>query len=129
MRMQTRFRQLLPILCVGVLGVAVAVGWGALAPRRLATAPASGRTAAQLAAHVAGTPAGSDVPGRAAAPDTAADRAIRLQALLGQHMVLAADVMRSRIRGDDDFAQAANAALTRNTDGMSELVGQSGACA
>src|SRR5689334_12725174 len=47
----------------------------------------------------------------AAEQNTAADRAVRLQALLGQHSVLAADLMRSRIRGDDDFVQAANAAL------------------
>lgn len=60
----------------------------------------------------------------AAAPSTAADRAITLQALLGQHSVLAADVMRSRIRGDDDFVQAANAALGKNTDDMTALIGQ-----
>jgi hypothetical protein len=55
---------------------------------------------------------------------TAADLAIQLQALLGQHNVLAADLMRSRIRGDDDFVQSANAALGKNTDDMSTLVGQ-----
>lgn len=53
-----------------------------------------------------------------------ADLAIRFEALLGQHSVLAADLMRSRIRGDDDFAQAANAALGRNTADMTGLVGQ-----
>jgi len=37
--------------------------------------------------------------------------------------VLAADFMRSRIRGDEDFAQAANAALGKNTDAMGQLVG------
>ncbi|BBH67226.1 hypothetical protein ACTI_39110 [Actinoplanes sp. OR16] len=56
------------------------------------------------------------------APDRAADLAVRLQALFGQHAVLAADLMRSRIRGDDDFVQAANAALSRNTDAMTELM-------
>jgi hypothetical protein len=60
----------------------------------------------------------------AAQQNTAADQAVRLQALLGQHSVLAADLMRSRIRGDDDFVQAANAALGKNTDDMSKLVGQ-----
>jgi hypothetical protein len=44
--------------------------------------------------------------------------------MLGQHSVLAADVMRSRIRGDADFVQAANAALGKNTDDMAGLVGQ-----
>jgi hypothetical protein len=37
--------------------------------------------------------------------------------------VLAADFMRGRIRGDEDFVQAANAALGKNTDAMSQLVG------
>src|SRR3954453_18670180 len=55
---------------------------------------------------------------------SAADLAVRLQALLGEHSVLAADLMRSRIRGDDDFVQAANAALGENTDAMTDLVGQ-----
>ncbi|NMO55972.1 hypothetical protein HH310_32920 [Actinoplanes sp. TBRC 11911] len=57
----------------------------------------------------------------AAAP---ADLAIRFEALLGQHSVLAADLMRSRIRGDDDFVQAANAALGKNTADMTDLIGQ-----
>jgi len=61
--------------------------------------------------------------GAIAAP-TAADLAIRLEALLGEHSVLAADLMRSRIRGDDDFVQAANAALGKNTDAMTALIGQ-----
>jgi hypothetical protein len=60
----------------------------------------------------------------AAGQDSPADQAVRLQALLGQHSALAADLMRSRIRGDDDFVQAANAALGKNTDDMSKLVGQ-----
>ncbi|MEU4563370.1 hypothetical protein AB0F72_33740 [Actinoplanes sp. NPDC023936] len=55
---------------------------------------------------------------------SAADLAVRLQALFGQHSVLAADAMRSRIRGDDDFVQAADAALGRNTDAMTDLMGQ-----
>src|SRR3954470_14385371 len=59
--------------------------------------------------------------GRQAAP-SAADLAIEFEALLGQHSVLAADLMRSRIRGDDDFVQAANAALGKNTTDMTALV-------
>ena len=61
---------------------------------------------------------------RSAPANSAADLAVRLQGLLGQHSVLAADLMRSRIRGDDDFVQAANAALGKNTDAMTALVGQ-----
>ena len=62
-------------------------------------------------------------PAAARAPAAApADLAVRFEALLGQHSVLAADLMRSRIRGDDDFVQAANAALTKNTDAMTALL-------
>jgi phage baseplate assembly protein W len=64
------------------------------------------------------------VPPPAQAAQPAADLAVRLQALFGQHSVLAADVMRSRIRGDDDFVQAANNALGRNTDAMTDLMVQ-----
>lgn len=60
---------------------------------------------------------------RAVAPAAAPELALRLQALLGQHSVLAADFMRGRIRGDDDFVQAANAALGTNTEAMTRLVG------
>ncbi|MFD0517652.1 hypothetical protein [Paractinoplanes durhamensis] len=68
-------------------------------------------------------PSPGAVPVAQATP-AAADLAIRFEALLGQHSVLAADLMRSRIRGDDDFVQAANAALGRNTTDMTALVGQ-----
>jgi hypothetical protein len=54
---------------------------------------------------------------------SAPEQALRLQALLGQHAVLAADFMRGRIRGDEDFAQAADAALGKNTDAMTRLIG------
>jgi hypothetical protein len=36
--------------------------------------------------------------------------------------VLVADMMRSRIRGDDDFAQAASTAVTRNSDDLTSVV-------
>jgi hypothetical protein len=48
---------------------------------------------------------------------------LRLQALIGQHSALSADMMRGRLRGDPDFAQAANAALTKNTEELGALVG------
>jgi hypothetical protein len=57
------------------------------------------------------------------AGESPADMALQLEALLGQHSVLAADLMRGRIRGDDDFGQAANAAITRNTDDLAKVVG------
>ena len=60
-------------------------------------------------------------PRLAAAAPSPAEQALRLQALLGQHSVLAADFMRGRIRGDENFAQAADAALGKNTDAMTNL--------
>jgi hypothetical protein len=59
----------------------------------------------------------------AAAGDEGAAVGVRLQALLGQHTVLAADMMRARIRRDPDFAQAAEDALTRNSQALGTLVG------
>src|SRR3954453_5800082 len=73
---------------------------------------------------VAPTAAPAAEPVRFQAAPTAADLAIEFEALLGQHSVLAADLMRSRIRGDDDFVQAANAALGKNTTAMTSLVSQ-----
>jgi hypothetical protein len=92
---------LLPVLCTGLLALVPA---GSI-PRQ----PANMSETAQVV--------------RESAP-AAADLAIRFEALLGQHSVLAADLMRSRIRGDDDFVQAANAALGKNTAAMTSLVRQ-----
>jgi hypothetical protein len=51
------------------------------------------------------------------------DKALQLEALLGQHSVLAADMMRGRLRNDDDFAEAANAAVGRNSDDLATVIG------
>jgi hypothetical protein len=51
------------------------------------------------------------------------DKALQLEALLGQHSVLAADMMRGRIRNDDDFGQAADSAVGRNTDDLAAMIG------
>jgi hypothetical protein len=67
-------------------------------------------------------PDGSAASGQPA-PATPQDAALRLESLLGQHAVLAADMMRGRIRNDEDFGQAANAAIGRNTDDLGQLVG------
>jgi sortase (surface protein transpeptidase) len=63
-------------------------------------------------------------PPAPAGPVTASpgDAALRLQALLGQHHVLAADLMRGRLRNDEDFAQAATAAVGQNTDELAEVI-------
>jgi hypothetical protein len=105
-----------PLVALLAAGMTVAVTvTAACAPDNTGTANKSGATF-HTDAHA--TTAG------AAPTRTAADKAIALQALMGQHSVLAADLMRSRIRGDDDFVQSANAALGKNTDDMSGLVGQ-----
>jgi hypothetical protein len=127
--MQTRghghFRQLVPILCAGLLATVLTAGWATAAARQPVAAGGNAVAVDHDAVHRgAATDATTVTAGTAAAPDTAADRAVRLQALLGQHSVLAADVMRSRIRGDDDFVEAANSALGRNTDAMNTLIGQ-----
>jgi hypothetical protein len=104
--------RLFPMLCVG-LAVVLTAGTAAVATRRPVAVARAGHDRAHPRA-AAGAPAGT----------SAADAAVRLQALLGQHSVLAADLMRSRIRGDDSFVQAADAALGENTDAMSDLIGQ-----
>jgi hypothetical protein len=102
--------RLFPILCVGLLAVLPA-GSSTVPQRRPVTAAHTGSD--HVAHHaVAGV----------AAPTSTPELALRLQALLGQHSVLAADFMRGRIRGDEDFVQAANAALGKNTDAMGQLV-------
>jgi hypothetical protein len=95
----SRYWQLFPILCAGLV-VVLAVG--------------------------SEVPSAHDRPTvvRAAVAPAPADLAVQLQALLGEHSVLAADLMRSRLRGDDNFVQAANAALGENTDAMTALIGQ-----
>ncbi|HET9653990.1 MAG TPA: hypothetical protein VFP72_01465 [Kineosporiaceae bacterium] len=62
---------------------------------------------------------GPSNPGTSGTPATSpADDALRLEALLGEHSVLALDMMRARVRGDADLAQAADDALGRNTSAL-----------
>jgi hypothetical protein len=77
------------------------------------------------AAPASTTPHTEPMPGGAlsnTAGRSPADVALQLEALLGQHSVLVADMMRSRIRNDADFAQAASTAVTRNTDDLTAVV-------
>jgi len=113
-------------------GVSCAVVLAAFLIRSTSVPPPSSSAtghAGQLAAagvtHSRHGTAAAVRPWSAAAAQTrsAADLSLRLEALLGQHAVLSADMMRGRLRGDPDFAQAANAALGKNTDDMGELVG------
>jgi hypothetical protein len=105
---------LVPIVWLGVIALLPA---GCTAHRPATAAPPA------AAAHADHQPAAAVHAAAAPAPTSAPDRALRLQALLGQHSILAADMMRGRIRGDDDFAQAADAALSKNTDDMTQLIG------
>ena len=96
--------------------------------RLLVVARARLRGAARGRRHRPATVVGGDgpsgtTPGPPAGAESPADSALRLEALLGQHAVLAADLMRGRLRNDEDFAQAANAAVGKNTDELAKLVG------
>jgi sortase (surface protein transpeptidase) len=81
-------------------------------------------TALPAAQVGAGQPPPPSAPAAApAAPESPSDAALRLEALLGQHSMLAADMMRGRLRNDEDFAQQANVAVGQNTDDLAGLVG------
>ena len=88
-------------------------------PHPAAQAPHPAAQAPHPAAQAPHPAAQAPHPAPAAA---ASELALRLQALLGQHSILAADFMRGRIRGDEDFVQAADAALGKNTGAMTQLV-------
>ena len=59
----------------------------------------------------------------AAAKLTAVELRAQLEQLLGQHAFLAVRLTRSRLRGDEDLAQSADAALSKNTADLGELIG------
>jgi hypothetical protein len=68
-------------------------------------------------------PAPPAQPGQApVAPATSAEVALRLEALLGKHAMLAVDLMRGRLRNDEDFAQAPNSAVGQNTADLTRTV-------
>jgi hypothetical protein len=102
-----------------VLYVICALVWALVVA---ASTTAARRSAAEPAGAVVAAPA-VPVAWAAAAAPSATELSLQLQSLLGQHTVLAADMMRGRVRGDPDLAQAANAALGKNTDAMGQIVG------
>src|SRR5690348_4342171 len=122
-------RRWAPAMAVSFLLLAGCSGPSASAPAAPSPAPgappSAGASAPATAGGMAGQMGGPGTPGalRPTAGESPADKALQLEALLGQHSVLAADLMRGRIRGDDDFGQAANAAVTRNTDDLTGMVG------
>jgi hypothetical protein len=87
------------------------------------TAQASPAPATSAGTPAAPATASSPAPSAPAAPESSSDAALRLEALLGQHALLTADLMRGRLRKDEDFAQAANAAVGQNSDDLAQLVG------
>ena len=116
----------LRLLLVGASGVAIALVAGCVAGTAgKSSAPAPGRAAAQAAPLPSGSGGadGDDTTGTepAGRPATPGEFALQFQALLGQHTTLAADMMRGRIRNDPDLAQAANAAIGKNTDALGKL--------
>ena len=119
----TRRRSYRPVLiAAAVVAIALAAGAVVTGGRNGDRAPAAGPApATELAA--APLDGGAPVVEAKTAPLSPGELALQLQALLGQHTVLAADMMRGRLRNDPDLAQAANAALGKNTDAMGKLVG------
>jgi hypothetical protein len=108
------------LLGLSAAAVVIALVAGCVAGGDAAPPPATRRAGSEQVA----TPP----PSAQAAVPAAAERlapgqlALQLQSLLGQHTVLAADMMRGRLRGDPDLAQAANAALGKNTAAMGSLI-------
>ena len=120
--MTTSHRRSSRLILIGGAGVAAALIAGCVVGAGADEAPAPRGLAEPTLAAAAPLPQTTDAPAPAA-PRTPAELGHQLQALLGQHMVLAADMMRGRLRDDPDLAQAANSALGRNTDAMGKLVG------
>ena len=113
------------VLVAGACCALVALVAGCSAGVPAAGPPAPAGTAQQAPDGMNAGEPGAGEPGALSntAGESPADKALQLEALLGQHSVLAADLMRGRIRNDDDFGQAANAAVTRNTDDLATMVG------
>jgi hypothetical protein len=95
----------------------------------------SSSSSAKAAANSATSPSPSSSPSSSAGDtmdmptadtagvqDKGAVAGIRLQSLIAQHSVLVADMMRARIARAPDVAQAADAALSKNTQAMASLV-------
>jgi hypothetical protein len=78
--------------------------------------------AAGTSPPAAAGPGVPDTAPRYTTGESPTDLALRLEALLGQHSVLTSDMMRSRIRNDEDFVQAATTAVERNTDDLTAVV-------
>ena len=87
---------------------------------------ASPSASSSASASASGTPGMAGMSGMAALPVPPAgspvETALRLEALMAQHSVLATDMMRARIRGDGGLAQAADAALSTNSTDLATVL-------
>jgi hypothetical protein len=112
------------LLLLGASVVAIVLVAGCIAGSdKKTTVAATSRAAVEAAPLPSGSAAHGGLAGAepAGGPVTPGEFGLQFQALLGQHTVLAADMMRGRIRNDPDLAQAANAAIGKNTDALGKL--------
>lgn len=117
-------------LCLAALTACSDDGAGSASASSSASSSAGPAAPAASSSASAGTSAAADPsPGASTSVGTANSAmtpgdqpALQLAALLGQHSVLAADMMRARIRGDADLAQAADAALGQNTKAVGTVL-------
>jgi hypothetical protein len=119
---RSRLSRLL-LLGASVVAIVLIAGCVAGSDKKTSAAPASRAAveAAPLPSNSSGSDGGLAGAQPATGPVTPGEFGLQFQALLGQHTVLAADMMRGRIRNDPDVAQAANAAIGKNTDAMGKL--------
>jgi hypothetical protein len=114
------------LLAASVVAIALIAGCVAGSGDKPAAAPTS-RAAIEAAPLPSGSSGNGSTDGGlagaepAGGPVTPGQFTLQFQALLGQHTMLAADMMRGRIRNDPDVAQAANAAIGKNTDALGKL--------
>lgn len=112
-------RRVGPVICATVL-VSLLAGCTANAPSDSQHAGHAGHGGTDASAAAGTDQHAGGTQGQPTA--SAEDAALQLQALLGHHSIVASEMMRARLRGDEDFAQSANAALGKNTDAMSDMV-------
>jgi hypothetical protein len=87
--------------------------------------PAAGRIHCRIHCRSGARTGRADVhgsAGRCVGPSQPAGTQLRLETLLSHHAVLTINLMRARLRGDPDLAQAAVAAVSKNTDDMTAVI-------
>jgi hypothetical protein len=110
---------------VGVCAVLVAALLSACSGSSATHADQLSASSPTASASAGPVPIATDIsapPDTAIATDSGTNAGLRLEALLGQHSILAADMMRARVRSDADLAQSANAALGQNTAALGDLL-------